>query len=92
MIDLKYRKAYTEVVEVLKYLPKDEYSKIPKEKIDYYEKNKDKDYEFQINPRIPVERQKISKEANAILVSLFLDYFINDAQKRGMKEMLDSNE
>ena len=41
---------------------------------------------------IPIERQKLSKEANAILVSLFLDYFVNDIQRKGLQEMLDKNE
>ena len=36
-----YRRAYTELLEILKYLPQEEYEKIPKEKIEFYEKNKD---------------------------------------------------
>ncbi len=92
MIDLKYMKAYTEVLEILKYLSEDEYIKIPKEKIEYYKKNMDKYYIFNIDPNIPIERQKISKEANAILVSLFLDYFVNDIQRAGLQEMLIKNE
>ena len=39
-----YSKAYTEVLEIIKYFPEEEYSKIPKEKIDFYKKNMDKNY------------------------------------------------
>lgn len=92
MISLKYRKAYTEVLEVLSKLSPEEYDKIPKEKIEYYEKNKDKYYYFEINPNIPIEKQNLSKEANAILVSLFLEYFVNSNQRKGLEEMLDNNE
>mgnify|MGYP007072994665 FL=1 len=31
-----YSKAYTEVFEIIKYLPKEEYNKIPKDKIEFY--------------------------------------------------------
>ena len=36
MIDNKYAKAYTEVLEIIKYFPEEEYNKIPKEKIEFY--------------------------------------------------------
>lgn len=91
MIDEKYRRAYTEVIEVLNNLSPEEYNKIPKEKIKFYTINSDKNYKFVINPYIPIERQKLSKEANAILVSLFLDYFVNDKQRKGLQEMLEKN-
>lgn len=47
-----YAKAYTEVLEILNYLSKEEYSKIPEEKIRYFKENMDKDYIFTVNPRI----------------------------------------
>lgn len=92
MVNGQYRKAYTEVLEVLKHLSPEEYNKIPKDKVEYYQKNADKYYYFEINPRVPIERQRLSKEANAILVSLFLDYFVTDTQRQGLQEMLDSND
>ena len=45
MID-NYPKAYKEVLEIIKYLPKEEYERIPKEKIEFFEKNCDKEYNF----------------------------------------------
>lgn len=91
MLDNIYKRAYTEVIEVLNNLSKEEYEKIPKSRIEYYKKNMDKTYEFKINSRIPIEHQKLSKEANAILVSLFLEYFVNEKQRVGLQEMLDKN-
>ena len=32
-----YEKAYTEVLEILRFLPRNEYDQIPKEEIDFYE-------------------------------------------------------
>ena len=36
-----YAKAYTEVLEILNHFSKEEYSKIPQEKIDFYKNNMD---------------------------------------------------
>lgn len=41
-----YSKAYTEVLEIINHFSEEEYKKIPKEKIDFFEENKDKDYNF----------------------------------------------
>lgn len=54
----KYAKAYTEVIEILNHLSKEEYDKIPKEKIDFYKKYMDKEYKYKINPQIELAKQK----------------------------------
>lgn len=87
-----YKRAYTEVIEIIKYFPNEEYAKIPLEKINYYKENMDKDYNFQINPNIELEKQNISKEANAILVTLFNDYFATDKQKEILNNLLKQNQ
>lgn len=87
-----YKRAYTEVIEIIKYFPNEEYAKIPLEKINYYKENVDKDYNFQINPNIELEKQNISKEANAILVTLFNDYFATDRQKEILNNLLKQNQ
>ena len=86
-----YKRAYTEVIEIIKYFPNEEYAKIPLEKINYYKENMDKDYNFQINPNIELEKQNISK-ANAILVTLFNDYFATDRQKEILNNLLKQNQ
>lgn len=88
----QYKKAYTEVMEILNHLPEEEYYKIPKEKIDFYRENMDKDYIYTINPRLELSKQSISKEANAILISLFIDYFATEKQKRILKNLLNQNQ
>lgn len=87
-----YSKAYTEVLEIINHFSEDEYKKIPKEKIDFYEKNKNKDYNFKIDPNVDLAEQNISPNANAILVSLFRDYFATDKQKEILKNLLQQNQ
>lgn len=87
-----YAKAYTEVLEIINHFSEDEYKKIPKEKIDFYEKQKDRKYDFKINPNIDLAEQNISRKANAILVSLFRDYFATAKQKEILKNLLQQNQ
>lgn len=91
MINSKYAKAYKEVLEIIKYFPEDELNKIPQEKIDYYKENMDKEYKFAINPKIDLSEQNISKEASAIIVTLFRDYFATKEQKKKLEEIIKLN-
>lgn len=92
MLNDKYSKAYTEVLEIIKYLPEEEYNKIPKEKIEFYKNNMDKDYKFTVNPEIDLSEQNVSTEAGAIIVTLYRDYFATEEQKKILEEIIELNE
>ena len=92
MINSNYSKAYKEVLEIIKYFPEEEYNKIPTDKIEFYKNNMDNEYEFTINPAIDLSEQNISKEANAIIVALYQDYFATEEKKQKIREILELNE
>jgi len=87
-----YPKAYTEVLEIIKYLPKEERDKIPAEKIKFYEQNCDKEYEFTFDIEKPIDEQNTLRETNAIVVVLFRDYFATTEQKEKLEKILQQNE
>ena len=87
-----YEKAYTEVLEIIKYLPKEEYEKISKEKIEFFEENCDKNYIFNFDITKSLEEQKFLRETNAIIVTLFRDFFATDLQKEKLQKILLENE
>lgn len=87
-----YSKAYTEVLEIINHFSKEDLNKIPQEKIEFYNENKDKDYNFKIDVNIDLAEQNISREANAILVSLFRDYFATEKQKVILDNLLKQNQ
>ena len=87
-----YARAYTEVLEILEFLPKEEYNRIPREKIAFYEKYRDKNYNYKFDEKKTLEEQKISKEANAIIVTLFRDFFATQTQKEKLEIILKQNE
>lgn len=92
MVNKAYAKAYTEVLEIISYFPQEEYNKIPKEKIVFYKENMDRDYKFTINPEIDLAEQNISKEASAIIITIFRDYFATTEQKEKLEEIIRLNE
>ena len=91
-VSSRYSIAYTQLLEILKYLPKEEYRKIPKEEIEIYEKNKDENYTFSYNPNLSLAEQNVSVETKAILVSLYRDYFLTNEQKITLTKILHYNE
>ena len=88
----RYKKAYVEVLEIIRHFSKEEYSKIPTEKIKFYEQNKDMEYAYKINPKKHLSEQNISREANAILITLFRDYFATKSQKEELEKILIENQ
>ena len=92
MVSQTYAKAYTEVLEIIKYLPKSEFEKISKKEIEYYELNKDYNYKFLINPHISLTKQDISSEAYAIIVNIFRDFFASEEQKKKLHALLKQNQ
>ena len=83
-----YEKAYVEILEILKYIPMREYNKIPKERIEFFEKNKDKNYQYKYDVKNPVTLKK----TDAIVVDLYNRYFADNIEKEQIKEILKLNE
>lgn len=52
----------------------------------------DKKYNYKINPEVNLAEQEISKEANAILITLFRDYFASEKQNIALKKLLNQNQ
>ena len=80
-----YPKAYTEVLEILKYMPKDDVNKIPKELVNTFEYKKDNKYIFAINEYQDFSKLKVLNETKAIMVNIFRDYWANSEQKEKIK-------
>ena len=82
MENIEYAIAYSEVLEILKHIPLQDYNKIPEDKIKIFKENAKKDYEFEYNPNISLKEQNVSKRGRAIIAILFRDYWSTDIQKQ----------
>ena len=52
----------------------------------------DKDYNFTINLAIDLSEQNVSKEATAIIITLFRDCFATEKEKEKLEELIRLNE
>ena len=82
MIKNEYANAYCEVLEILKYIPKKDFDKIPHNKINLFETYSSKDYEFKYDPNKTLDEQQVSRRTKAIIFILFRDYWANDEQRK----------
>lgn len=80
--DLDYRMACTEVLEILKHMPKKQVEKIPKNVIVSMEMSKRYDYRFRFDNSKAVNEQNTSKTAKNILSGFYRDYWANDAIRK----------
>ena len=81
MINIEYANAYSEVLEILKYIPEEDYHKIPKDKIALFEHNANKEYYFNYNPEKTLNEQNVSKIEKGIIAILFRDYWATPMQR-----------
>ena len=81
MTDIEYANAYKEVLDILKYISKEDYEKIPKTKIQMFEENSNKNYNFKYDVDKTLEEQNVSEIAKMIIAILYRDYFATKEQR-----------
>ena len=81
MVEIEYANAYSEVLEILKYIPVEDYKKIPENKIELYKKNANTEYCFNYDPNKTLEEQEVSKIGKGIIAILFRDYWATEIQR-----------
>lgn len=81
MIENEYANAYSEVLEILKHISKEDYEKIPNSKIEVFKSNQNKNYIFKYDPNKTLDEQNVSKITKAIIALLFRDYWASKEQK-----------
>ena len=72
-------------------LPEAELKKIPETEIKFLEEHRDVNYNFSVNPEVPINEVNISRKAKAILVVLWKKYFATDIQKQKLDKILQEN-
>ena len=79
--ELLLPKAYTEVLEILKYIPKEEYDKLPNKILSNMEYERDKNYTYIIDSLDDFSKQRMLKETEVILALFFRDYWATEKQR-----------
>ena len=88
-----YAKAYKEVIEILKLVPKESVDKIPKDLINTYNSKMDTNYEFIIDINKSLSEQKLLAETKALLAVIYRDYWATPQEREKIlaKEKTESD-
>ena len=81
------RNAYTEVYTILQDLDEEEYKKIPPEVIKAIEKNRNLEYNIELDEDLELKEQSLLPQTKAILFNLFRDYLATPEQKEKIIKM-----
>lgn len=81
MVATEYKIAYSEVLEILKYISKEEFNKIPSNMIEMFKANAGDENSFAYNPQKTLQEQNVSETARTIIAILFRDYWATAEQK-----------
>lgn len=82
MISTEYANAYTEILEIIKFIPDSDYKKIPPEYIQVFQKNSNANYCFKYNPQKTLDEQNVSNTTKDIIALLYRDFWANDEIKK----------
>ena len=79
-------KAYTEVLELLKFFSTEQVKKIPETKLKVFLKYRDENYSYKIDETKSFFEQDMMPETKAIFTILFEDYWATDEQRKALKQ------
>ena len=81
-IDINRSNAYSEVLEILRYIPIQEYNKIPQKKLEIFERFSNKEYKFVYNLKKSLDENNASNITKTIIAILFRDYWATENQRQ----------
>ena len=79
--------AYAEVLEILNYVPEENYKKIPGNFITFMEENADENSSFVYNLALPFNKQNVNDDAKDILALIYRLFIANDDEKKILNEL-----
>lgn len=92
MENIEYSNSLYQISEILKYIAPNLKARIPKKIISYFENNKSKDYSWNIDKTLPLEKQELLPTTKEILTVLYKDYMCNDIERIELEKTLNENE
>ena len=90
MATTEYQLAYSEVIEILKYISKEELNKIPPKMLEMFKENASNKNDFTYNPNKTLQEQNVSETARTIIAILFRDYWATSEQKKKILSVQNS--
>lgn len=85
-MDIKYRKAFAEVLEVLEHTERTLVRRIPRKIIEFLNQNTDKTHRVVLDGSKKLKDQEISETAKGIIAMLYKNYICQTKELAGIKE------
>ena len=82
MVNTEYKIAYSEVLEILKYVSKEEFNKVPQDMLEMFKTNASNERQFIYDPNKTLQEQNVSEIARTIIAILFRDYWATENQRQ----------
>ncbi len=83
-MNINYKKALSEVNEILKYTDDDVVNRIPKKFMSFIKDNMEPNYKFEVQAGLDLSKQPISNETRVILAMIYRDYICSDEEKKAL--------
>ena len=91
-IECDYSKVFSEIYEILKYLPNDLSNKIPKYLKENIENNRDKDYKYKYDANLKVYENEMMEETKDFIAGLYLNYICDEQEKDELIDICVKND
>ena len=91
-MDIKYRRAFSEVLKVLDHSTSSIKGKVPINFVKFLDQNADKTYDVTLKKDIPLKEQKLQDETKIILSMIFREYVSDDMKKEELNQYMKNIE
>lgn len=91
-VELFNNKVLKQVYVILKEFPKEQLEKIPRNVYEYILKNKDNNYNFEINQDFELNSNSVLPGTIKIMEILFLEYIATEEEKNEIIDIMNKNE
>lgn len=82
MVNTEYKIAYREVLEILKYISREEFNKVPQDMLEMFKNNASNENQFIYDQNKTLQEQNVSEIARTIIAILFRDYWATENQRQ----------
>lgn len=87
-----YAQAYVEILEIIRNMEQHYKEKIPAKLIEFFEENKDSNYQYNIDESNENQNMSFSQKTIDLLAMLELKYLATETEKELLKDALDKND
>ena len=92
MVSCEYSEAIVEVLDILQNSDDNIIERIPKELIEFWERNKSETYKPSLDHSKPINEMDLKKKTKSLIAMIYLYYLCDEEEKNNLNSILKSNE